>query len=88
MCFVICIACANGDVRLMNGSEHTSTLGIGRVEICYNNSYWSVCDDRWDILDAGVVCRQLDARSSSEIQKYRALHFLSSHLFLSFSSSP
>ena len=65
--FLNAIACANGDVRLMNGSDHTSILGVGRVEICYNNSYWSVCDDRWDILDAGVVCRQLGMLSSSNI---------------------
>ncbi len=31
----------------------------GRVEICINNIYGSVCDDRWDILDATVVCSQL-----------------------------
>ena len=63
--FTVNIACDDGDVRLMNGSVHTSTLGIGRVEICYNNSYWAVCDDRWDLLDAGVVCRQLGKPSSS-----------------------
>ena len=49
----------------MNESDHSSTLGVGRVEICYNNSFWAVCDDRWDILDAGVVCRQLGILSSS-----------------------
>ena len=38
----------------------------GRVEICINNIWGSVCDASWDIREAGVVCYQLGFQSASK----------------------
>ena len=62
MCFFV--ACMDGDVLLMNGS--VPSFGEGRVEICYDNVYRTICDDYWDVAEAAVVCRQLNFTGSGK----------------------
>ena len=54
-CFLSLVLCQNGDIRLVNGT----TFYEGRVEICWNETWGTVCDVFWSGFEAQVACRQL-----------------------------
>ena len=60
--FVPAPGCIDGDVRLVNGS----TAMEGRVEVCINSTYGTVCDDFFDSNEATVVCSQLGLMSGGK----------------------
>eukprot|EP00057_Strongylocentrotus_purpuratus_P022278 XP_011676752.1 PREDICTED: deleted in malignant brain tumors 1 protein-like [Strongylocentrotus purpuratus] len=51
----ICYSEAPFRVRLVGGTSVTE----GRVEVMYDGSWGTICDDAWGLKDATVVCRML-----------------------------
>ena len=59
-CFIsnTCLAksgCVENSIRLVDGSIEQQ----GRVEVCIDGIWSSICDDGWDKTDSFIVCKQL-----------------------------
>ncbi|XP_019947587.2 scavenger receptor cysteine-rich type 1 protein M130-like isoform X1 [Paralichthys olivaceus] len=64
------VFCSNSKpIRLMNGTNRCS----GRVEVYHDAVWGTVCDDKWGIQEASVVCREMNCGNSLGV-KYKAFY--------------
>ena len=48
--------CASGNVRLTGSSDNSQ----GRVEVCVDNQWGSICDDSWSPPSTALTCKLLN----------------------------
>ena len=53
--------CSNGELSLVEGLSANE----GRLEVCYNSQWGTVCDDNWTQGSTNVACRQLGVQEST-----------------------
>ena len=59
--------CTGNSLRLAGGTS----VYNGRLEVCLNGYYGTVCQGDWSVVDATVVCRQLGYSTFGELGRGR-----------------
>lgn len=59
--------CTTGEMKL---GGNTPDSQDGRLEICLNNEWGTVCDDSWDERGVNLVCSKLFGESSGKSLSY------------------
>ena len=60
---ILVTECDSGAVRLVGGRTESD----GRLEICLQGFWGTVCHNYWDARDASVICRQLNYESDTAV---------------------
>ena len=68
--------CSEGELRLEDGDNVLE----GRVEICINGAWGSICDNQFGMDEADVICRQI-------VQQMGTIHNGECGMLLQFHSS-
>lgn len=53
--FWCAVLCAENSLQLVGGTIASE----GRIEACINETWGTICDNRWTTTDANIACREL-----------------------------
>ena len=64
--------CENGEVRLVGGDSVLE----GPVEVCWNETWGTVCNQTWSVSDAKVVCWQLGYSRQGQLYRWASTSYV------------
>ena len=68
--------CTHGDLRIAARSDDSTDLfSEGRLEVCVNNAWGTICDTAYSARDADVACSQLGYDDQGTLH----IHIMSMH---------
>ena len=70
--FINAAGCEANEMRLVDGPSSLR----GRVELCVDGRWSTVCGQHWDIFDARVVCNQLGNHTTGWFWAYKSTYCL------------
>ena len=65
---LLTVVCQNGQLRLSGGSNDLE----GRLELCWNETWGTICDGFWTAFESNVACRQLGYQPFDAVPFYNA----------------
>ena len=72
--------CIDGSIHIIPSNARSAIKG--RVEVCFNEIWGTICSLKWDDQDASVACKQLGYSAEGSTQILKCTNFCNVFFYL------